>query len=59
MMILRWTAAGVREAERHFRKVALSSDTEARRALRAQDAAIESADVPGVCIQLLAEHTKN
>jgi len=41
MMILRWTAAGVLEAERHLRKVAgFQSIPKLSAALRAHDAAI-------------------
>jgi transposase-like protein len=44
MMILRWTAAGVLEAERHFRKVAgYRAIPKLAAALRADDAAIDHA----------------
>ena len=42
-MILRWTAAGVLEAERHFRKVVgYRSLAKLDAALRAHDAALEN-----------------
>jgi hypothetical protein len=44
MMILRWTAAGVLEAERHFRKVAgYSGLPKLVAALRARDTAVDRA----------------